>query len=225
MEVINLISPDLPFARLDDSPDKVIGWMEEYRIAELPLVNQAGEYVGMVREEELLTMSVAETMQEVVSQAPLYLSDKVVAPHQHYYEALFFAEEHQVEVIPIVTKERHFEGSVLMKDAAIELSKKLHSSSPGAIVVLEVEAIHYSLAEISRLAESNNTKIMNLVVEQALNHPGFLMITLRFNTTDIKHTLATYQRFNYKIVEQYEQDDSAHSNLDRLNLLLKYLEF
>lgn len=222
MQVNQLISQELPFVQPDDSPDKVIGWMEEFRVGALPFVVDE-IYHGMVREDELLSLT-AGSVGEMYANMPFFLNDKFLQPFQHFFDVFLFADEHKVDVIPVIGEKHHFEGAVLLSDTTIAFSRKLNAFPQGGTITLEVDAVHYSLAEISRLAESNHTKITHLLVEPVPENPAKLLVTTGFNTKELKHTIATFQRFNYKVVGQYQLSDPQSPNLERLNLLLKYLE-
>ena len=48
-----LISDTVPSVKTSDRVDRVLLWMSEFKVSQLPIVNVSG-YIGMVREEDLL---------------------------------------------------------------------------------------------------------------------------------------------------------------------------
>ena len=70
----------------------------------------------------------------------------------------------------------------------------------------------------------NKVKIMSAIAETVRENPAMMLVTLRFNTLDLKHIVATLERFNYKVVGRFEEATNEAPDMDRLNLLLKYIE-
>ena len=57
----------------------------------------------------------------------------------------------------------------------------------------------YSLAELSRLVEENNARILSSSVRQDPADVGKIKVTLKINLEDISSIVATFERFEYKI--------------------------
>jgi hypothetical protein len=93
---------------------------------------------------------------------------------------------------------------------------------PGAIVVLQIMPRDFTLTEISRIAESNQVKIIGVDVK-TLDDSSYLEVIIKFNTTEINPLLHAFERFDYKIklvlnLASNDQDDDQ-----RLNWLIKYI--
>jgi hypothetical protein len=51
-----------------------------------------------------------------------------------------------------------------------------------------------------------------------------IKLTLKINTTDLRHIIATLERFQYRITAQFQEAGEVKSDQDRLDMLLKYLD-
>ena len=51
-----LITYEIPPLKLSDKGSRALDWMEEFKVTDLPVVNN-GEYLGMIEETQLLDRS------------------------------------------------------------------------------------------------------------------------------------------------------------------------
>ena len=111
-------------------------------------------------------------------------------------------------------------------DKSLEIMRNFAQSyaiqQEGGIIVLSMSQIDYSLAEVSRLVESNNAKILAMFVEADEKNPFYLQLTIKINQMDISRVVATFERFGYKIIEKFATITLADVDYSRLDMLLKY---
>ena len=94
---------------------------------------------------------------------------------------------------------------------------------PGGILVLSMDLMDYSLAEISRYVEENNAKIISsTMVEDSLDK-GKIKLTLKINQLDLSRIVATLERFGYRVIGRYQEDARDDDSKERLDMLMKYL--
>jgi hypothetical protein len=95
---------------------------------------------------------------------------------------------------------------------------------PGGILVLSMDLIDYSLAEISRYVEENKAKVISSTMTEDPMDKGKIKLTLKINQTDLKRIVATLERFNYKVIGRYQENAEASGEKDKIDLLLRYLD-
>jgi hypothetical protein len=95
---------------------------------------------------------------------------------------------------------------------------------PGGILVLSMDLIDYSLAEISRYVEENNAKVISSTMTEDPMDKGKIKLTLKINKKDLKRIAATLERFNYKVIGRYQENAAASGEKDKIDLLLRYLD-
>jgi hypothetical protein len=86
------------------------------------------------------------------------------------------------------------------------------------MLVLGMSRTDYAPGEINRLVESNDATIMNM---NAVTDPasGMLQVMIRINKEDISGIIATFQRYEYKVLYHYGEeafDNSLQNNLEHL---------
>jgi len=90
-------------------------------------------------------------------------------------------------------------------------------------LVLSVKVHDYSLAEIARLVESNEAKILTSYIENDELDPIYLRVVLRINQTDLTRVIATLERFGYVISNSFHQATSPTVDQERFDALMRYL--
>jgi hypothetical protein len=113
---------------------------------------------------------------------------------------------------------------VTIEDIINAMSESSAIQTPGAIIILSINKIDYSLAEITRLVEENNAKILSSYVKTDPSDTNKLLLTLKINILESNRVIATLERFGYNIVAQFLEAEDAKSHQDRLNLLLKFID-
>ena len=73
------------------------------------------------------------------------------------------------------------------------------SSTENSMVILELPFADYSLADIARIVENNNARVMNLFV-LPVGEGNTLLISIKLDVSDITPVLMSFERFNYPIV-------------------------
>ncbi|MEO1652590.1 MAG: CBS domain-containing protein [Bacteroidota bacterium] len=219
MIAAELINQMIPPLKLSDPVSKAIQWMEELRVRQLPVIHQDA-YQGLILEDNIYQLN---NQQASVADLSLQFKDVFIRHTQHFYEILRLASLNQLRVMAVIGEEQNFLGVVTVSDTLLAFADSLSMRDPGGILVLLLDYRDYSLAEISRLVESNDAKILNTNVSTDKDETDKLRITLKINKTDLSRIVATFERFNYRIVAKFQPSDFQEMDKERLDLLFKYL--
>lgn len=220
MTAFELINPIIPTLEKDDTAQKALTWMEDLRIQELPLLLN-GVYAGLVRHDHLLEESSPDTP---VKDLPLVDKECLVYENQHLYDILKVATDYNIQSVPVLDLEGNYKGTITLEDAIAAFAQTAAVQSPGAILILSIKQIDYSLAEISRLIESDNGKILSSAVSNDNQDASKIKLTLKINKTDLTRIIATLERFDYKIVATFQETEHTSNDKERLDILLRYLD-
>ncbi len=216
-ELINQMIPPL---KPTDQVMKARQWMEELRIDQLPVIEKES-YMGLVSEEIILDLDRDDAL---VSDLRLSGKDIFVRYNQHFYDILRQASAHNVQMVAVVGEENNFLGVVTVNDTVYAIADSTAMQEAGGILVLLLDQRDYSLTEISRLVESNNAKILSVNIASDKENPEKLRVTIKINKTNLNRIVATFERFNYRIIAKFQSGDNQDSDRDRINILLKYLD-
>lgn len=219
MTIAEIINHDLPVLKLSDTVGNALNWMEENRIEQLVVVD-AGKYAGIVSEEIL--MDYDEDMQ--LSDVMLQFSEITLSDYQHIYESLGLISKYNLQLIGVIDEEENFVGIITASEVYTKFGELLGSQEPGAVLVISIKNRDYSLAEISRLVESDNAKILSsyFTGNTYLNNES-ASLTLKINRESITSIVATLERFGYIVEASYAHEPVESIEQERYNMLMKYL--
>jgi acetoin utilization protein AcuB len=130
-----------------------------------------------------------------------------------------------LDIVPVVNEHKNVTGTILVRDLVERFVSELGIQEKGAVVVLKIAERDYSLSEISRLIESNGTKVLSSYYSssESLHPADASLLTLKLNRTNINPVIATLERFGYDIEEAHANDPIESVDQERLDMLLRYL--
>ena len=219
MTIAEIINHDLPILKPSDTVGNALNWMEENRIGQLVVVD-AGKYAGIVSEDIL--MDYDEDMQ--LADVMLEFSEISLFDYQHIYESLGLISKYNLQLIGVIDEEESFVGIITASEVYTKFGELLGSQEPGAVLVISIKNRDYSLAEISRLVESDNAKILSsyFTGNTYLSNDS-ASLTLKINRESITSIVATLERFGYTVEASYAHEPVESIEQERYNMLMKYL--
>lgn len=221
MLAATLINPMIPILKLTDTVGTALDWMDEFRTRQL-VVADSGIYKGIVSEDILFDIS--DTTQPL-SRIIIQHEDVFAVEDNHPYELLRLVTQFSLDVIPVVNENKNVTGTILVRDLVEHFVSELGIQEKGAVLVLKIAERDYSLSEISRLIESNGTKVLSSYYSssESLHPADTSLLTLKLNRTNINPIIATLERFGYDIEEAHANDPIESVDQERLDMLLRYL--
>lgn len=220
MLAAELIDPMLPALKPTDTVGQALDWMQEHRIGQLVLTDQTG-YRGVVSEE--LLMDVINDEQPLGG--VMHLFDQLyVYEGQHLFEILGMALKNRMDVVAVLSEGGEFTGTISTAELLKQFANELGVQETGAILILNLNERDYSMAEISRLVESNNVKIISsYYASAAYGMPDRSRLTLKLNRREIAPVVSTLERFGYQIEAAFANAPVESIDQERLDSLLRYL--
>lgn len=208
-----------PLKPADDAP-KAIVWMEEFRCKHLPVVDE-GKLLGFLSEEIILD---GNNLERNVKDFDLVGRNCYVHPESHFYDILKIASDSKLEMVGVISQDQQYHGVITIQDTLASFAQTAAIQIPGSILVLSMNLVDYSLAEVSRLIEENHGKILSAVVKEDTLEQGKIRLTLKIDQLDLSRIVATFERFSYRIVARYQESKSTGSEKERIDMLLRYLD-
>lgn len=214
-----LINHMLPPLKLTDEANKAIAWMEEFRCGQLPVVDNE-KFLGFISEESILEQN---DLAKRVSEFDLLGDDCIVSDDSHFYEVLKVAGDHKLQMVAVQNDIKQYAGVITVADIMVSFAQTAAVQMPGSILVLSMDLMDYSLAEIARLVEENNTKIISSTMAEDPLDKAKIKLTVKLNQDDVTRVVATLERFGYRIIARYQTANNEDHNKDRLDMLMRYL--
>lgn len=214
-----LISNEIPPLKTSDTGLKALGWMEEFKISHLPIVNHT-DFLGLVSEEDIINYNAPE---EALGSYRLSLTSPFVRNNQHIYEVIKLVANLNLSVIPVLDVNQKYLGLITLRDLVQNLATLSSIKDPGGIIVLEVSERDYSLAQISQIVESNDCRILSCYVN-TIPDSTLMNVVVKVNRTDLRNVMATFTRYNYTIKGSFMETGHDDDMNDRFNMLMNYLD-
>ncbi len=212
-----LISYEIPLLKLGDSGEKAIDWMEEFKLVELPIVDN-GEYFGLISEEDILS---ADDLSIEIGTLERYFKKPFVNQNQHLFEVIGELGQKEVTVMPVLNQGDYI-GLITNDKVLKALANTISVINPGSIITLELNASDYSLAEISKMVESDDAKILTSYLTSHVDSTK-LEVTLKINKTDISRIIHTFERFNYVVTASYNESEYHEDLKNRYDEFMRFL--
>jgi acetoin utilization protein AcuB len=217
MFAIQFVSQEMFPLKRSDTAENALLFMEDWQVKELPVV-ELGKVIGYV------TYAItAERENERVEHFMLPPQPFVISAKLHLFDIWNHMANTGFTALALQNSEGNYEGMLRGREMAMQAFAHSALVQEGAVLVLEIEAIHYSLAEITRICETNEAKIIHLMVEPLKNEANILQVSIKLNKAYPAHVMASLERFGYKVIFSNGAEDPNHSLEDRYRWLVKYL--
>lgn len=216
----DLINHMIPPLKGTDDAHKAIVWMEEFRCNYLPVVEE-GKLLGFISEEIILETN---DIDREVKNFSLQGLKSFVQKGTHFYDILKVAAENKVQMVAVLDEDNKYFGVITVQDTMASFAQSAAVQMPGSVLVLSMNHVDYSLANISRLIEENNAKILSSLVKEDPMESSRLRLILKINQTDLSRTVATLERFGYRVIGRYQEQQQEPANKERIDMLLRYLD-
>jgi CBS domain-containing protein len=220
MNAIDLITYEIPPLVHTDTGEKALLWMDEFKVSHLPVLKN-GNFVGLVSETHILDkMNVTENL-DVLFQ---HLPRPFVFSNAHLFEILSKISEFQISVIPILDENEKYLGCTSIFELMTSIANTSSMKEKGGILILEVNELDYSMAQIGQIVESNEAKILSSTILSDASSTK-LDITLKINQEDLTRIIRTFERYDYVVKASYQNGSGAEDLQWRYDALMNYLNF
>jgi predicted transcriptional regulator len=219
MQAQELLTDDVPLLTPEDKLFKAVDIFLDRCICHIPIVKD-GILEGILPVDFLM-----DTIDKDVSISD-FRSDWINAfafSGQHGLDVFEIISRYELTALPVVDENKQYIGTIITQTLMSRLSGYYSFRQIGGIIVLNVGARDYDLSEISRIVESNGAKILILYMDTDEEN-GQFKVTIKVNTLDLSHILATFERFKYTI-DYYHPSGMQRDELqERYGLLMKLFD-
>lgn len=218
MKALELISEEIPPLTHTDSGEKAIRWMDEFKVSHLPVLKN-GNFVGVISESDILDkLNLEDTLDKLFDHLPR----PYVSKEAHIYEVLAKISEHKLSVIPVLDTDEKYLGCISIHHLTTLIANTGSIKENGGIIVLEVNSIDYSMAQIAQIVESNNAKILSSYI-MSPSDSNKLEVTLKINQVELASIIRTFERYDYVIKASYQKSRNDDDVQFRYDALINYL--
>jgi CBS domain-containing protein len=218
MIAIDLISDEIPPIKTSDTGSLALQYMEDFKLKEIPIVNNS-VFLGLITEDDIYDLDNPETP---IGNHALSLSKGFVYQHEHVFEIIGKMAALKLTVIPVLDEEDNYLGVISQGTLIERISALAAMKDPGGILQLEMNAIDYSLSEISRIVESNGAKILSSYIYMH-DDSAKMDVTIKINQTSLGPIVQTFERYNYTLIGTFHKNEDDNDLKKRYDAFLNYL--
>lgn len=220
MTAKSLVSSSLFSLRPADTAEQALAWMDEMKIAQLP-VAEGDIFEGIVTEDDLLN---ADDPYATVADVPYQRAQNAyVMEDTHFYDILKTATDYRLEAIPVLDPNKRLIGTIGLSNLLTGLSEVFAVQTEGSVLVLDIPPKSYSPAEIGRIVESVDGLLVSLYLTRS-SEDGRSQITLKVNVNDLDGLVAAFERFGYRVVERHFHASPSSVQTRNYAALMRMLE-
>ncbi|MDQ3015844.1 MAG: CBS domain-containing protein [Bacteroidota bacterium] len=213
----DLISQLIHPLRTSDTGEQALTYMQVYHIKHLPIVNNE-QLLGTISEDDVTI----NPLEEPIGSYNLSLNRAFAHGDDHLFEVMGVMADHKLSAIPVVDHQDNYLGLITLEDLIQFYARSFSFTEPGGIIVLEIDKPQYSLAEISRIIESENATVLSSFLTHD-DKSQLIYVTLKTNQLDTQHIEATLLRFGYVIKATFSEEGYFESLQENYDAFLHYL--
>lgn len=213
----SLLSHLIEPLKTSDTGRTALQYMSDNHIRHLPIVNNES-LLGLISEDDILD----NLIDEPVGSYNLALSKTNLTDSDHLYEAIRLIGELKLTAIPVVDEDENYLGLITQDDLLNFFANIGSFTEPGSIIVLEMSKSDYSLAEISRIVESERAAILSTFITTSLESDK-VDVTLKINKQDINAIIASLKRHEFIIKASFQEMEYFDAMKERYDSLMNYL--
>ncbi len=219
MIAADLITDGIMPLKTSDTGKTALSWMEDYKLSHLPIVNEE-KFLGLISEMDIYELN---KFDEPLGNHTLSLKNPYVFDYQHVFDVLKLVNSLGLSLIPVLDEKNRYEGSITLQTLLSKTAELLSLDNPGGLIVLEMSINDYSLTEIANIVESNNAKILSLVINNKAESTR-IEVVLKLNSIDFKGVLQTFERYNYSVKAFFDEELDVDNLKENYDSLMKYLD-
>jgi signal-transduction protein with cAMP-binding, CBS, and nucleotidyltransferase domain len=161
-------------------------------------------------------------MDEPIGSYGLSLNRAHVNQRDHLFEVMGRMAAHQLTAIPVVDDHKTYLGVITQEELMQFYARSFSFAEPGSILVLEMERHNYSLAQISRIIEAENIRILSTFLTKSPDDE-IVFVTLKINSGEAQRAQATLERHGYTVKARFVEEAYVEDLKEHYDALMHYL--
>lgn len=217
MFIKDYISKDYPAFNASDSIAEASEVAQEFGYSHI-FIKKKGQYCGALSQSFL-----EESPDGLLNSLDIHYERFAVIEDGNILDTVKLFHTFNTNVVPVISKSEKYLGYISCDDIFSEFSKYPLFSENGAILTIQTNSKYYSFTEISKIVESNNSKLYGSYIS-AINEDN-VQITMKISNENLSSIDETFERFGYNVVHKHYDDEKEGLLKDRFGFLQKFIEF
>ncbi len=215
MFIKDYISKDFPSFHLTDSVEEAKAALDAFCFSHIFIKKNHHFYGALSKESLEESEGTLKSLEHLIERFAILEDNSIIESIRLFYTF-------DSNVVPVINKNEKYLGYISCEDVFQELSKYPLFSETGAVLTVEIPAKRYSMTEIANIVESNNSKLYGAFISEMAE--DFVRVTLKIGNEILSSIDATFERYDYKIIEKFYNDEKTDMLKDRFGFLQKFIE-
>jgi CBS domain-containing protein len=215
----DLITNHVPPVKSNETIEKALFWMDEFRVNHLPVL-EGKELVGVVSDAMIFDYN---DLEDEISKLSFIGKIQFVRETSHLFKVMEVITDHNLSVVPVLNSKNEYVGAISSTHLIHVFSNQLSLKEKGAVIVLEMNTADYQLSQVAQIVESNNAKILSTYLGSSPDS-NQLSLTIKLNQAEINPIIQTFNRYDYTIKNIFTDQDFDDEFQHRLDNLMNYLK-
>lgn len=214
----SLISPDIIPVRTSDTGNSALMVMSDFKVDHLPVVNNK-ELLGVISEEVILNHPLTDDV------GSMEIIDGIAYAHEddHIFEVMRLLVRQKLSAIPVVDYDKEYLGIIHHMHLLEVFAESYSLAELGATLLIKIKKSDYSLAELTRIIESEGGKVLCTMLTTD-TETDQLLVSLKLSSEESERIVATLTRMGYQVEGNFTHEQEYEGLYkDRYNSFLHYL--
>lgn len=216
MKLTNYLTNDFKPLSLHDTVDMAIVLFDNFGMDFLPVVEN-GKLVACLPIDFNFVSENKRLVGDYINAVEIFSVNK----NDSLIDALRILGINDSNTVFVVNDNNQYLGYVTQYDVMSSLSNTSFFNEVGGVVVVKKSIKEYSISEISQIIESENAKILGVLISDFVGED--VVITIKVNRMRLGTIEASLKRFGYNVLESYHENKNIDDLEDRYNSLMSYL--
>ena len=194
--------------------------MDELRLSELPVVDK-DHFLGMITDQMLFDDALQFSD---VGHYPLSGTSAKTDQNTHYFDILKISFAEECPLVAVEDEKEKYLGVVTTTRIVEEFATSVAISASGALLVLRLGILDYSLSDISRIIEVNDAKVLSAHLSNDPTDSTKILVTLKLNTENVSRIVASLSHHGFTVENAFNAVSLESNDKERLDIFMKYLK-
>lgn len=214
--IINFLNNDFKAFNINESVQNVKDFFKNVAFSHFPVLEE-GIYIGSIAKEDVFYSDNKGTLNEFRYNFERFF----VRSSMIWLDVFEVFARNNANIIPVLNENNNYIGYYELDDMLSLLYETPFIKEDGAIVIVEIDNLKFSMSQLSQIVESNNGKILGMYITE--NTSEKVKVTIKMSLGNITAIIQTLRRYDYDIISEHQEDTYLQNLKDRSDYLDKYL--
>lgn len=208
---------DAPILTLTTQVSEVIDFLDQQEYSHLAVVDSNNRWLGNLSTFLLYEVDETQQINDLLYQVEsffVYATDGLAKIADVFIQ-------NKCNLLPVLNEDMQLKGMLPETALTAHLLQSTFLTEWGTTLIIENSTPSVSFSQVVQIVESNNTKLLGLLVLSTLENKTQLL--LRLNQKNIEAIIHDLRRFDFTILSQHEEDMHQNKLIEHSNYLNKFL--